>query len=283
MAPIANKGPIFIVNNRWDEYAALNQKLIESSDSRWKYQSLSNQATEQLYKGRSNEALRLLDAAAASVGPRGSTMSAGARLGIATILMDRGQPATALVSAKRAYDDAGGQGPVTYFSLQTVSRLQGRLGQKAEMAKSVAELTVRRKQLPSERLQRLAQHATDAVLARDQRDLATAIRELKAAETLVRPGDSNSEFYFELGSAYVETGRDADAAPYFERIINSGTLRANDPIPFVRSLYFLGQINERKGDRVKATEYYRRFIQYWGDGDMDRERIADARKKLLGA
>jgi hypothetical protein len=47
----------------------------------------------------------------------------------------------------------------------------------------------------------------------------------------------------------------------------------------VRSLYFLGQISERKGDRANAAEYYRRFVQYWGDGDMDRDRVADARKK----
>ena len=58
--------------------------------------------------------------------------------------------------------------------------------------------------------------------------------------------------------------------------------RLNYPIEFVRSLYFLGQIAERQGDRARAAEYYRRFLQYWGDGDIDRDKVADARKKIAG-
>ena len=283
LVPLNNKGPIFIVTERWADYAALNRRLLESSDSRWKYQALRNQATEQLYKGRSADAIRLLDTAAASLGPRGSTQSAGARVAIAELMLDRGQPATALVSAKRAVDDAAGIGSIGYFSLETVVRLHGWLGQQAEMAKGEAELTRLRQQLPSEKLQRLAQLGHDAVMAHDRRDPAAAIVELKKAEPMLQPGDSNTEFYYELGTAYLETGKDNNAAEYFDRIITSGTRRAFDPIRFVRSLYFLGQISERKGDRTKATEYYRRFIQYWGDGDIDRDRVKDARKKISGS
>jgi tetratricopeptide (TPR) repeat protein len=129
-------------------------------------------------------------------------------------------------------------------------------------------------------LQRIAQYGHDGVMAFDRGDATATIREFKNAEPLIRPGDSNSDFFFTLGSAYLDTGKDAEAATYFERIVKSGTLRANDPLPFVRSLYLLGQISEHKGDRAKAADYYRRFVQYWGDGDMDRERVAEARKKL---
>jgi len=52
------------------------------------------------------------------------------------------------------------------------------------------------------------------------------------------------------------------------------------PIEFVRSVYFLAEIHERQGDRGKTSEYYRRFLEYWGDGDIDRDRVADARKRL---
>ena len=82
---------------------------------------------------------------------------------------------------------------------------------------------------------------------------------------------------------YLDAHDDPQAQSRFERIVTSGLLRAGDPLPFVRSLYLLGQIHERKGDRAKAAEYYRRFVQYWGDGDIDRERVADARKKVAGA
>ena len=45
-------------------------------------------------------------------------------------------------------------------------------------------------------------------------------------------------------------------------------------------MYFLGQITERAGDTSKARDYYRRFVTYWGDGDIDREHVAEAKKKL---
>jgi hypothetical protein len=45
-------------------------------------------------------------------------------------------------------------------------------------------------------------------------------------------------------------------------------------------MYFLGQITERAGDTSTARDYYRRFVTYWGDGDIDREHVAEAKKKL---
>jgi hypothetical protein len=63
------------------------------------------------------------------------------------------------------------------------------------------------------------------------------------------------------------------------RIVGS-VERVNFPIEFVRSMYFLGQITERAGDTSKARDYYRRFVTYWGDGDIDREHVAEAKKKL---
>jgi hypothetical protein len=31
----------------------------------------------------------------------------------------------------------------------------------------------------------------------------------------------------------------------------------------------------------KAREYYRRFYDYWKDGDMDRERVEEVESKIL--
>ena len=50
--------------------------------------------------------------------------------------------------------------------------------------------------------------------------------------------------------------------------------------PSVRSFDFLGKIHENRGEMDKAREYYRRFYEYWKDGDMDRERVAEAKSKL---
>jgi hypothetical protein len=31
---------------------------------------------------------------------------------------------------------------------------------------------------------------------------------------------------------------------------------------------------------AKAREYYRRFYEYWKDGDLDRERVEEAQSKF---
>ena len=88
---------------------------------------------------------------------------------------------------------------------------------------------------------------------------------------------------FALGSAFLAAGNVAEASTRFQRIVESGVQRAGSPVEFVRSLYFLGQISEKQGDRDKARDYYRRFVEYWKNGDLDRERVADAQKKLASS
>jgi tetratricopeptide (TPR) repeat protein/predicted Ser/Thr protein kinase len=278
--PMANKRPIYIATERWPDLEAVNAKLLQLADSRWKYAALMSQGTEQLYKGRRTHALRLYEAAIAAVGPRGSTQSAGTRLDIAGLLMDSGQPAAALVSAQRAFDDAGGVGQVTFAALSLVVQLHARLGHKSEAARLDEDLTRRRNLIPSDLVKQISQHRQAAALALDRHETAVAIQELKQVEATVLAGQPTALPSFELASAYLDSGNDAEAAARFERIVNGGTQRANSPIDFVRSLYFLGQISERKGDGARARDYYARFVKYWGEGEMDREKVAEAKKRL---
>jgi eukaryotic-like serine/threonine-protein kinase len=280
LSVLAARRAIYYVRDQWADLEAVNDKLLASSDPQWKFNALMSQGTEQAYKGRTADAIRLFDKAAASVGPRGSVQSASARIAMANLLFERGELSSALVAAQRAAEDAGVIGPIGFLSLVFVERLQTRLGHDREAAAAREALAQRRAQLPSEDLRKLTDHLQMGGLARERHDTATAIRELKLAEDLTRPGTSNSSLFFELGSAYLDAHDDAQAQSRFERIVTSGWLRVGDPVSFVRSLYLLGQIHERKGDRAKAADYYRRFVQYWGDGDIDRERVAEARKKL---
>jgi tetratricopeptide (TPR) repeat protein/TolB-like protein len=281
--PMASKRAVYIATERWTDLEAVNTKLLQSSDTRWKFSALNSQAVEQLYRGHRAEALRLYDAAVSVLGPRGSTQSAGTRLFIAQQLMDNGQAAAALASAQRAFDDAGGAGAVTYGALSLVTRLHARLGHKAEAAKLDEDLTRRRNLLPSDVLRQGTEHTQAGVMALDRHETAIAIRELRQAEAVRMAASPPSLPSFELASAYFQSGNLTEAAARFERIVNGGILRANSPVDFVRSLYFLGQISERNGDRVKARDYYRRFVQYWGDGELDREQVAEAKRKTAGS
>ena len=60
----------------------------------------------------------------------------------------------------------------------------------------------------------------------------------------------------------------------------AATSASRQPIDFVRSFYFLGRIYEQQGDKVKSREAYRRFVGYWKDGDLDRDRITEAQRKI---
>jgi hypothetical protein len=53
-------------------------------------------------QGRSDEALRLLEAANATEGPKGSAFTALARVEAGGILLDKGQASLALTEARRA-------------------------------------------------------------------------------------------------------------------------------------------------------------------------------------
>jgi hypothetical protein len=118
----------------------------------------------------------------------------------------------------------------------------------------------------------------------------SAIEELKRAEsrTLKAPVARQGAglplaVWFDLGSAYLAAGNDVEASARFQRIVDGGTQRLSNPLEFVRSLFFLGQISERRGDRARARSYYQRFVNYWSDGDIDKERVAEARKKIVGS
>jgi tetratricopeptide (TPR) repeat protein len=86
--------------------------------------------------------------------------------------------------------------------------------------------------------------------------------------------------WFALGEAHLGAGDAAEARAWFERIVTGPYERALYPIQYVQSLYYLATIDEAAGDRAKALDAYRRFVQYWGDGEIDRDKVELARRKL---
>ena len=96
------------------------------------------------------------------------------------------------------------------------------------------------------------------------------------------PPPPHVEVWFALGEAYMGAGRTKDAEAWFQKIADAGMERSLRPIPFVRSFYYLGKIREGRGDMTGAREAYRRFVGYWKDGTMDRDRVAEAERKIRG-
>jgi cytochrome c-type biogenesis protein CcmH/NrfG len=94
-------------------------------------------------------------------------------------------------------------------------------------------------------------------------------------------GSDHVQTWYLLAWAYLEAGDRAEASRWADLIAESGALRINFPIRYIRSLYFLGKIHEEQGEAEKAREYYQRFYDYWKDGDIDREKIEEVKSKLL--
>jgi tetratricopeptide (TPR) repeat protein len=112
-------------------------------------------------------------------------------------------------------------------------------------------------------------------------DYVLAIEELRRAARMLPPrpsleGNPHLRVWYSLGVAYFESGEEEDALEWFQRAIESRP-HIFDPFAYVRSHFFLGQIYEELGDDEQAAHYYRRFLDFWGEGDMDAERVEEAR------
>jgi eukaryotic-like serine/threonine-protein kinase len=285
-APVPQLGlhDIAVLRERWSDATATAQKLAGATDAFTRARGRTTLGTDAVLHGRLAEGLRLIDAAASEPGLAASNEGALRRNIAARLLLATGQTAQGLAAAERALKDAAGRS-AEWDSLGLMVEAHARLGHAADAERALQTLTAKANALPSEREKRRVLSVT-GVVALHRRDADAAVRALTAAERLL-PAASfapvseppQMPIWFAAGEAQLAAHRDAEAAARFQKIVDSGSLRATSPIEFVRSLYYLGQINERKGDRAKAAEYYRRFLQYWGDGEIDRDKVADARKR----
>jgi len=287
--PLSSAGlhDVAVLRERWAEAEPIAKGLSGATDPFGRLLGASMLGADAILRGHVTEGIRLVEAGAAGQGPTGSTESAAARNFAARTLMDAGQPARALELAQRALADSAGRGP-EWESLALIAEAQARLGRSVESAHTRESLSTQANALPSEREKRRVLYA-QGVTALAGGDAQGALVALTAAEQrLARsfvglPPAPHVPIWYAAAQAHLATHHDADAAVRFQKVVDSGALRLDSPIAFVRSLYFLGEIAERRGDRVKSVEYYRRYLQYWGDGEIDRENVATARKKLSGS
>jgi tetratricopeptide (TPR) repeat protein len=272
----------------FDDAQATAQTLATSSEPTRKWFGNQFLTLLSLYRGRSGDALVVAERAMTAYRTPGMR-SAVARRNQALILAARSQQALALAQAQRGLTESRNtlQEPLLLVALADVL---ARMGRRADAEAAVAELNSKADPLAGSRDTRRV-HLTRGLVALASRDIAGAITALEAAETTLPPRGTapgwnpHVPIWYGLGEAYVAAGRDRDAARSFQRVADAGYERFAFPMEYVRSFYFLGRIHERSGNIAKAREAYRRFVGYWKDGDLDRDRIVEAERKLtqLGA
>ncbi|MEP6783527.1 MAG: tetratricopeptide repeat protein, partial [Acidobacteriota bacterium] len=232
-----------------------------------------------LLQGQTAAALKQLQAAIADQDKDGSAESAAEGAVVAEILRARGQDTAAMVAAERAVADARGR-PAAMEAL-----FQGTV---ARSPRSSAELRRIAALLPAGS-DKTSPLLADAILAIEDGHPAAALDLLKQYGTSAPPGvialgslfpvrQPMTEVSYWSARAELAMGNDDAAAVGFERVASAGYARLYSPIEYVRSFYYLGQIAEKKGDHAKARDDYGRFLKYWKDGDIDRDKIETARK-----
>ena len=274
-----------VLRERWESSEVSIEPNVASDDPTVKSYALVRRAIGALYQGKLEAAHTDLEQAirAYSEPERATAVARNYR---AHVLLQTGQAARALADAelaRRADPGHNGEWRGLYYS----ALAQARLGQRAAAEQTAALRQGKAQLLPSDNETRRHHHLLgELVLARNES--AVAIEELTAADSLLLPRGfvlvfsppEHLPIWFSLASAHLAAGNEAAADEWFQRIADSGSEHLFWPIIYVRSFYFLGTIHENRGDAAKAREYYQRFVDFWGEGDMDRERVEEALSKL---
>ena len=286
-SPLVGMWRVFILREEWERAQAAAQSLEELPESVWKYRGSRFLAVTRLYQGRSREGLTFLERARAYA--ESGTRKAQADNDAARVLLEKGQAARALERAQQAQREGKGDLP-EWEGLFLAALAQARLGRREDAETTAEALRRTTESLPTEKEKRRYHHLAGE-LALGRGDARVAIKELEQAQSmlpargpmplfLVAPQPQHVPVWFSLATAYLTAGEEEKAAEGFYRITESTTEHIFWPIPYVRSFYFLGKIHENRGELDKSREYYRRFVDFWQDGDMDRKRVEEALGKL---
>jgi tetratricopeptide (TPR) repeat protein len=88
-----------------------------------------------------------------------------------------------------------------------------------------------------------------------------------------------------LAETYQQAGRWAEAGKAYEDILMHKSMffyGPAEPLIFARSIYKLGKVLERLGDKAGAAARYREFLDLWKNADPGLPEVEDAKKRLVG-
>jgi tetratricopeptide (TPR) repeat protein/TolB-like protein len=274
----------FILREEWADAESANRSLFESDELREKYNAALGLADLELYRGKSQAALESIRQAP-RVYRESEEPFAGASVFGAELLLEMGRAGDALLEARKAQAiEPGNAGE--WLGLFYESLAQARLGRMKDARETAEKLRRRTAPIPSDK-EKIRHHHVLGELALAEGNTDEAIRELDKAAAMLHPrGLSGRQdpwhvpIWYSLASAHRAAGDDAKAAEWFERIAESTHEHVDWPILYVRSFYFLGKLHENSGETDRARQYYRRFVDFWKDGDLDRERVEEALGKI---
>ena len=114
-------------------------------------------------------------------------------------------------------------------------------------------------------------------------DLHKAVKYFEQAVSLDPASDiaKDPSLLDDLGLAYFRNKELEKVRQVYEKINSQLSSKWNGDI-YVKSFYMLGRIAEQQGDKMKAAERYRKFLDLWKDADPGIPEVEEAKKRLEG-
>jgi tetratricopeptide (TPR) repeat protein len=272
-----------MMQGRPEETSTVIRQLAESTSPFDRFLSFWAQSMQDAQLGRTDDLVGHLDQAARLPGiPTGQR--AGARQGQARALQALGKPELALPLVEDVQADLAGT-PDEFDGIVALAIAQAEAGRLAEARQTLARADGLVSAVPTPGRMRsadvarglVAHAAGDDALAADA--LARVARGLRPRGTVTFPAE-HVTVWFELARTHLAGGREAEAAEWLEKVVGAGHERVFDMVSYVRAHFLLAEIHERRGDAARARQLYTRFLDHWRDGDVDRDRIVIAQRKL---
>ena len=240
-------------------------------------------------RGRFNEARAFSSQAVEALEKLGERDMAGEfRLGSAYCLFRSGHSQEALRELERALDEAKeiDNWALERRVLQTQGYIYAVMNTEAEARRTAEELKALTSQAMNPKEALRVDYVLGAVELQKENWGVALDHLIKAAGRLsheyAMPNEEHALYYETLATAYLKSGDLAQARKECEKIMALTTGRLSCADTYARSIYRLGQIHERQGDKAKARENYQKFLELWKDADPGLPEVEDARKRMAG-
>ena len=207
-----------------------------------------------------------------------------ARFAIAYSSWQSGRPGVAVDECQKAYGVDGGRQDSDYKrqTLHLRGFAQLAMKQAGEAEKTAEELKALIDKGLNKKAMRFYDHLMGAIeLARNSTPKALEYLERAVRSLPYGPFEKDAWFIDTLAEAYLRAGDLEKAREQYENIaaLTSGRLVGYGDI-YARSFYALGRIHEKLGDKAKARENFRKFLDLWKNADADLPEPAEAKKRL---
>jgi len=286
---IGIKAIIYVCQGKLAEAEKENQKLLELEEPVAQVWWLVGMENLKVLQGRIAESEELLKKAVASAQKAEEKgWECFFLYGSAYNHLLTGSPEKALVITDRMWTLASEWGSdfwqMRALHMKGTARL--RMKDRDGALKAAAELMKLIDQSMYKKEIRLYYHLMGLV-EMEKKNLPKTIGYLEKAVSLL-PGqfsyylEMHALFMDSLAQAYFQAGDLEKSRAEYEKIFGLTTGRLYCGDIYAKSFYMLGKIYEKTGDKAKAGENYKKFLDLWKDADPGLPEAEDARKRLAG-